>query len=86
MLATDLIGCVVCFRFPKKRVGGEADPLHKTKGEIRIVYLSSNGLRFSVERDDTGMLETVTEQDMVLCFNLTFKDAVQQIEKEDQER
>ena len=86
MLATDLVGCTVCFRFPKKRIGGEVDPLHKTRGEIRIVYLSSDGLKFLVERDDTGMLETVNQQEMVLCYNLTFKAAVELLEKEDQKR
>lgn len=85
MIATSLLNQVVCFRFPPNHSEDEPNPLHKTKGTIKSVYLIDAIPMYTV-MTETGSLETCKNHQMVVCCDITFTDAVDMIEKEDAER
>jgi hypothetical protein len=86
-LATDLLGSIVCFRLPPKRRGEEPHTLHKTRGCIRVVYVDDNSyLKFAVVSKLTNKIEVLDRHQMVICDDITFEDAVKQLDAEDEAR
>ena len=85
MIATSLLNQKVCFRLPPDHKGDAPNPLHKTEGTIKNVYLYCNAPRYTV-LNQKGGLETCSNSQIVICLDILFKDAVRMIEKEDAER
>lgn len=96
MLTTDLMGATICFRLSQRRTHAdkslwpardtEPNPLHKTRGIIRVVYLDERSRPAFLVEDKDGDLRATESSEMIVCRTRAFNKAVQMLEKEDAEQ